>query len=163
MPAPSSNGTPLFTVADVHRIRVYVSVPQNYSAEIRPGVTAQLTLPEYPGRTFSATLDGSANAISEKSNALLVEFLADNPQAQLKPGGYAQVTIHVPTQQNVVTIPASALIFDQNGLQVATVGAGDRIRMKHIKIARDLGTEVEIDSGIDRHDRIVDNPPELDR
>ncbi len=155
-----SNGTPLFTVADIHRIRVYVSVPQNYSAEIKPGVTAQLSLPEYPGSTFSATLDGSANAISEKSNALLVEFLADNPQGQLKPGGYAQVSIHVPTQQNVVTIPASALIFDQNGLQVATVGAGDRIRMKHIKIARDLGTEVEIDSGIDRRDRIVDNPPD---
>jgi RND family efflux transporter MFP subunit len=155
-----SNGTPLFTVADIHRIRVYVSVPQNYSAEIKPGVTADLSLPEYPGRTFTAALDASANAISEKSNALLVEFLADNPQGQLKPGGYAQVTIHVPTQQNVVMIPASALIFDENGLQVATIGAGDRIRMKHIKIARDLGTEVEVDSGIDRGDRIVDNPPD---
>lgn len=155
-----SNGAPLFTVADIHRIRVYVSVPQNYSAVIKPGVTADLSLPEYPGRTFAAVLDASANAISEKSNALLVEFLADNPQGLLKPGGYAQVTIHVPTQQHVVTIPASALIFDENGLQVATVGADDRIRMKHIKIARDLGTEVEIDSGIDRRDRIVDNPPD---
>jgi membrane fusion protein, multidrug efflux system len=155
-----SNGSPLFTVADIHRIRIYVSVPQNYSAEIKPGVTAQLSLPEYPGRVFSAPLDASANAITEKSDSLLVEFLADNSQNQLKPGGYAQVTIHVPTQRNVVTVPASALIFDENGLQVATVGAGDRIRMKHIKIARDLGTEVEIESGIDPRDRIVDNPPD---
>lgn len=155
-----SNGAPLFTVADIHSIRVYVSVPQSYSAEIRPGVTASLSLPEYPGKTFSATLDASANAISEKSNALLVEFLADNTQGQLKPGGYAEVTIRVPARRNVMTVPASALIFDQNGLHVATVQPDDRIAMKPIKVARDLGTVVEIDAGLKPNDRIVDNPPD---
>lgn len=155
-----SNAAPLFSVADVHSIRVYVSVPQNYSAQIKPGVTAALQLPEYPGKVFTATLDASANAITEKSDSLLVEFLADNRDGALKPGGYAQVTIHVPTRMNVVTVPASALIFDHNGLQVATVGRDDKVRMKHIKIARDLGTQVEISSGLSRTDRVVDNPPD---
>ena len=155
-----SNGAPLFTVSDLHRIRVYVSVPQNYSAGIKSGLTASLTLPEYPGRKFSAQLGASANAINEKNDALLVEFLADNSDGQLKPGGYAQVTINVPAQNSVVTIPASALIFDENGLQVATVGADHRVRMKSIKIARDLGTKVEVDAGLERTDKVVDNPPD---
>ena len=155
-----SNGSPLFTVADLHNIRGYVSVPQNYSAEIKPGVTATLALPEYPGRTFHATLDANANSISEKSDALLVEFLADNPDGALKPGGYAQVTINVPAPRNVVTVPASALIFSEKGLRVATVGKDDRVAMKHIKIARDLGTKVEISTGLSPSDKIIDNPPD---
>jgi multidrug efflux pump subunit AcrA (membrane-fusion protein) len=105
-------------------------------------------------------LDASANAINEKSDALLVEFLANNSDGTLKPGGYAQVTIGVPTRKSVMTVPASALIFDQNGLQVATVMRDNRIRLKHIKIERDLGTEVEINAGLDPRDRVVDNPPD---
>ena len=155
-----SNSSPLFTVADVHNIRVYVSVPQSYSAQIKPGVSAALTLPEYPGRTFVALLDASANAISDKSDTLLVEFLADNREGALKPGDYAQVTINIPQAGNIVTVPASALIFDRNGLHVATVNGADRIVMKPIKIARDLGTAVEINSGLRRNDRVVDNPPD---
>jgi RND family efflux transporter MFP subunit len=155
-----SNASPLFSVADVHNIRIYVSVPQNYSAEIKPGITATLTVPEYPGRTFSATLDASSDAISEKSDALLVEFIADNRDGTLKPGGYAEVTINVPTQRSVVAVPASALIFDRDGLQVATVDRNNRIRMKPIKIERDLGTEVEVSAGLSHMDRVVDNPPD---
>lgn len=158
--AGAQTSSPLFTVADLHQIRVYVSVPQNYSAEIRPGVTATFTLPEFPGRTFGAKLDTTANAISEQSDALLVEFLADNSDGQLKPGGYAQVSIHLEEPPNVVTIPASALVFNQDGLQVATVDSGNHIVMKKIRIAKDLGTVVEVDSGIAASDRIVDNPPD---
>jgi len=151
---------PLFTVANIQRIRVYVSVPQNYSAEIRPGATATLELPEYPGRNFTAKLSADADAISEKSDSLLVEFLADNADGALKPGDYAQVTIDVPSRGTTETIPSSALIFNDRGLQVATVQGNDRIRMKHVDIARDLGAEVEIDSGLGSRDRIVNNPPD---
>lgn len=155
-----STASPLFTVSDIHQIRVYVSVPQNYSAEIRPGVTATLSLPEYPGRTFSAILDTTSHAISERSNSLLVEMMADNPDGALKPGGYAQVTFHLTAPANVVTIPASAMIFNQYGLHVATVLPNNRVLMKTIKIDRDLGTEVEVNAGLAPSDRVVDNPPD---
>jgi len=155
-----STGSPLFTVADIHRVRIYVSVPQNYSAEIHPGMTASLSLPQYPGRTFTAKLDSTANAMNDQSDALLVELLADNPDGTLKPGDYAQVTINLSAPKNVVSVPASALIFDRNGLQVATVMPNDRVAMRSIVIARDLGTTVEIGAGLGPHDRIIDNPPD---
>jgi len=158
--AGASTSSPLFTVADIHQIRIYVSVPENYSAEIRPGLTASLVMSEYPGRMFNARLDTTANAISEQSNALLVEFLADNADGLLKPGGIAQVSLHVGAPSDVLTVPASALIFNQNGLRVATVSADNHILMKRVKVARDLGTTVELDAGLARTDRIVDNPPD---
>lgn len=150
----------LFTVSDIHQIRVYVSVPQSYSSQIRPGTTATLSLPEYPGRSFTARLDTTADSISEKSNALLVEFLADNPDGALKPGGYAQAAIHLATAPHTVSIPASALIFNRHGLRVATVLSDDHIRMKPVTIERDLGTTVEISAGLSPGDVIVDNPPD---
>ena len=158
--AGASTTSPLFTVADIHQIRIYVSVPQNYSAEIHPGLTATLSLPEYPGKTFEAKLDTTANAISEQSNALLVEFLADNASGVLKPGGFAQVSIHLGAPANIVSLPASALLFNQDGLQVATLQPDNRVVMKHVKVARDLGTTVEIDAGLARTDQVIDNPPD---
>jgi len=158
--AGAQSSSPLFTVADLHQVRIYVSVPQNYSAEIHPGLAATFALPEYPDRTFAATLSTTANSISEQSNALLVEFLADNSDGALKPGGYAQVSIRANAAAHVVTVPASALIFNQNGLHVATVSADERVVMKPVKIARDLGTTVELDSGLAPGDRVIDNPPD---
>ena len=153
-------GTPLFTVSDLHRIRIYVSVPQNYSAEIRPGLSAILTLPEYPGRVFHATLDSTSDAIGEQSNALLVELLADNTNGLLKPGGYAQVTLDLPNAAHVLLVPASALVFDRRGLQVATVMPNNRVAMKSISLARDMGSIVEVSTGLRRNDRVIDNPPD---
>jgi len=105
-------------------------------------------------------LDSTANAMNDQSDALLVELLADNPDGTLKPGDYAQVTINLSAPKNVVSVPASALIFDRNGLQVATVMPNDRVAMRSIVIARDLGTTVEIGAGLGPHDRIIDNPPD---
>jgi len=155
-----SDGTPLFTVQDVHQMRVYVDVPQNYSAEIRPGLTASLTVPEYPGRVFSATLDSTSRAINGKSNALLVELLANNTDGALKPGEYARVTLHPPSEGGRLEVPASALVFRQQGLQVATVLSDNRVLMKPVTIAVDLGTKVEIDTGLNPADRVIDNPPD---
>lgn len=153
-------GTPLFTVADLHSVRIYVSVPQNYSADIHPGMSATLTLPEYPGRVFHATLDSTSDAIGDQSNALLVELLADNANGLLKPGDYAQVTLDLPKSANVLTVPASALVFDRAGLQVATVTPNNRVAMKSVSIARDMGASVEISSGLRPKDRVIDNPPD---
>jgi RND family efflux transporter MFP subunit len=155
-----ADGAPLFRVQDVHQMRVYVDVPQDYSAQIRPGLTATLTAPEYPGKVFTASLDSTSRAINDKSNALLVELLADNPDGALKPGEYARVTLNLPADQGQLEVPASALVFRHRGLQVATVKPNDRVQMKPVTIAVDLGTKVEIGTGLSPTDHIIDNPPD---
>lgn len=154
-----STPDPLFTVTDVHELRLYVNVPQNYSAEMPTGMTVSLSVPEYPGRTFPAKLVSNANAINSQSS-LLVEFEADNPQALLKPGEYAQVAIGLPGTGAGLRLPASALIFRAQGLEVATVGNDNRIVMKPVTIATDMGTQVIIGSGLSAKDRVVNNPPD---
>lgn len=150
----------LFDVADVHKLRIYVRVPQSYSAALKPGMTAQVAVPEYPGRTFNATLVGSADAVNDQSGTVLVQLQADNGTGELKPGDYAQVTFAVPPQQGVVSAPSSALLYRRNGTMVATVGADSRVVLHPVVISRDLGNEVEIASGLTPQDRVVDNPPD---
>ena len=150
----------LFNVADVRKLRIYVRVPQSYSAAIKPGMTAEISVPEYPGRKFAATLVGSAGAVNDQSGTVLVQLLADNGAGELKPGDYAQAIFSLAPQRGVVTMPASALVFRRSGVQVATVGADSRIVMKPVDIARDLGVSVEIASGIAPQDRVVNNPPD---
>jgi RND family efflux transporter MFP subunit len=150
----------LFTVADVRRLRIYVHVPQSYSAMIVPGVTGHLAVPEYPGRTFDAKLVSTSGAVGAQSGSVLVELQMDNPQSALKPGEYAQVTFDLPPSAGVVQLPASALMFRQKGMAVAVVDPRGRATMKYIKIQRDLGTTVEIASGLSPADRVINNPPD---
>jgi RND family efflux transporter MFP subunit len=151
---------PLFAVADIRRIRVYVSVPQAYSAAITPGLTAKLTVPDYPGRTFSAQVVGNSAAISPASGTFQVQLVADNPGAALKPGGYAQVAFDVKGQASTVQIPSSALLFRAQGTQVAMVGPGAHVRMQPVTVGHDLGSTVEITAGLKPSDRIIDSPPD---
>lgn len=157
---PASNGNPLFAVSDIEHLRAYVNVPQSYSAEIVPGMTVSLTVPEYPDKSFSAKLLSTSNAISEQSSTLLVELEVDNGNGLLKPGDYAQVSMGLPQGQSLLRLPASALMFRATGLQVATLGSNDRIVMKRVRIGTDLGTEVTIASGLSGKDRVVNNPPD---
>jgi RND family efflux transporter MFP subunit len=150
--------TPLFTVADDSRVRIYVNVPQSYSAQIHPGLKAAFTVPDYPGETFTATLVASSQSVNVQSGTVLVQLQADNPDHRLKAGAYAQVTFDLPASGNTVQLPASALIFNDAGTAVATVGEGDRVVVKPVTIMRDLGTSVEIASGLTNRDRVIDNP-----
>jgi membrane fusion protein, multidrug efflux system len=159
-PGPAASGDPLFTVSDIHVLRVYVSVPQSYSAQIVPGVQVTLTVPEYPGKTFNAKLVSTSNAISAQSSTLLVEFEADNAAGLLKPGDYVQVSMGLPSGSAHLRLPASTLMFRAEGLRVATVGANNRIVMKPISIETDLGTQVVVAAGLSPTDRVVDNPPD---
>ena len=156
----SSSGNPLFTVSDTHALRLYVDVPQTYSAQIVPGMTVSLTVPEYPGKTFPARLVSSSGAINSQTATMLVQFEADNSHGLLKPGGFAQVSLGVPGAAMMLRLPASALMFRSSGLQVATLGAGNRIRMKPITIGTDLGSTVIVSSGLDPDDKVVNNPPD---
>jgi multidrug efflux system membrane fusion protein len=159
LPDSSTGGEPLFTVSDIHQLRLYVDVPQNYSAEIVPGMSVTLSVPEYPGKTFPAKLVSNANSINSQSS-LLVEFAADNAQGLLKPGEYAEVHLGLPTASPMLHLPASALMFRAAGLEVATLGADNRIVMKPITIATDLGTQVIVGSGLSPEDKVVNNPPD---
>jgi RND family efflux transporter MFP subunit len=151
---------PLFTVSDEHRLRIYVSVPQNYSALVQPGMTATFTVPQYPGQTFTATLAATSDAVNIQNGTLLCQFQIDNPYRSLKPGDYAQVRFEVPSRADTFVVPASALVFRDGGISVATVGPDSRIVMKRITIGRDLGNSVEISTGLSRRDRVVNNPPD---
>jgi RND family efflux transporter MFP subunit len=149
---------PLFTVADERRLRIYVRIPQSYTAQVRPGMAATLTVPEYPGRTFSATLVNSSGAVAAQTGALLAELQIDNADHALKPGEYAQVTFPLPALPGGVRIPASALITKHDGMAVAVVGPGSRVRFQKVAIAHDLGASVEASGGVTRADRVIDNP-----
>ncbi|OJU11827.1 MAG: hypothetical protein BGN85_07800 [Alphaproteobacteria bacterium 64-11] len=157
--ASGMSATPLFTVSDQTRLRIYVRVPQNYAAAIRPGMKVTFSVPQYPGRTFQASLVASAGAVDAASGTMLVQFMTDNPGNVLQPGGYAQVTLPLPSGANGVRVPATALMFRDEGMMVATVDAGGHVHLKRLNILRDLGQAVDA-TGISPTERIVDNPPD---
>jgi RND family efflux transporter MFP subunit len=156
--AGSNAAAPLFKIADMHEMRVYVRVPQAYAADLKPGLHASLTEPQYPGRIFDATLETTSVSAALESRTVLVELLAPNPDGKLWPGTFANVTFDLPGDAHVLRVPASALIFRNNGAQLAAVGRGNRIVMKNVTIGKNLGTDIEIESGITQADRIVTSP-----
>jgi len=158
--AGSGNGPELFAVADLHKMRVYVRVPQNFSAQITIGMHALLSLPQYPERKFSATVLTTSNAINPESRTVLVELVADNPDGLLWPGTFANVSFDVPADDKVLQIPTSALLFQSAGLQVAVVGPDNRVQLHSVQAGRNFGTTIEILSGLGADDRVIDNPPD---
>ena len=151
---------PLFTVADVHQMRIYVPVPESYTSELKDGMKATLELPEYPDRTFDATVTTTSRAIDRKSRTLLVELLADNKDGLLAPGAFTRVLFRIPPDPNTFTVPASAMLYRDTEPKIATVGPDNRITLKDVRIMRDLGTAVEIAGGVNQDERIVTNPPD---
>ncbi|CAN5219256.1 efflux RND transporter periplasmic adaptor subunit [soil metagenome] len=158
--AGNAAATPLFTVADISRIRIYVRVPQSYSAQVHPGMEVKLTLPEYPGRTFTAQMTRSADAVDTTSGTMLIELQAANGDRALKPGAYAQANFPVAGGGSAVELPASAMIVGQGGTQVAVVGADGRALLKTVTIGHDLGARVQISAGLSANDRVIDSPPD---
>jgi RND family efflux transporter MFP subunit len=154
------NGPELFKVANLSKMRIYVQVPQQLSAGIKTGLPAELHLPQYPDKTFKATVATTSSAINPNARTLLVELHADNPDSELQPGAYAQVDFELPTNPNVVRIPTSALIFRERGMEVATIAPGDTVELKPITLGRNLGTEVEVVSGLKLSDRLINSPPD---
>ena len=150
--------TPLFTVADQSRLRLYVRVPQNYAPYIRDGMAVSFTVPQYPGKLFHAKLVANANAIAGATGTMLVQFAADNSDGALQPGAYADVKFPLPAGANGIRVPATALIFRDAGMQVAKIDATGHVKLQTVTIGRDLGASVDISSGVSPKDRIIDNP-----
>jgi RND family efflux transporter MFP subunit len=157
-----SNGTAreLFSVADIHKVRIYVKVPQRLTGNIHQGLTAELRLPQYPGKVFTAKTTTTSHSVNTSSRTLLVELEADNPDGLLQPGTYVEAELNVPSDPNTVLIPSSAILFRQHGLEVAVVGTDDKVTLKKISLGRNRGVQVEVTDGLKPSDRVVDSPPD---
>jgi len=158
--AGGGKGLELFVVSDMHKLRLYVNVPQTYAAQIVSGTQAQITVPERPGQTFAATVEASAQSVDPASGSTLVQLAVDNEAGELMPGALANVRFDLRPGSASLSVPASALIFDSQGVAVATLGSDNRVALKPVTVARDLGDVIEISSGLTATDRIIDSPPD---
>ncbi|MFI4889665.1 MAG: efflux RND transporter periplasmic adaptor subunit [Steroidobacterales bacterium] len=153
-------GSELFHVADMQKLRIYVQVPEAYSSQTKPGLEAALHFAEFPRNAFTAKVVYTANALDPVTRTLQVQLQLDNGLNQLFPGAYAEVHFKLPGNAQTLRIPSNTIIFRSAGLQVATVDADKRVRLKSIVQGRDLGATIEVLSGIDVTDIIVLNPPD---
>jgi membrane fusion protein (multidrug efflux system) len=154
-----STGIALFVISRVEKLRAYVNVPQNFVRAIKNGAAAKISVPEQPGRVFPAIMEASAQAVDVSTGTTRMQLTVDNKDGALMPGAYANVRIELDNTDGLY-IPSNAVIFDQNGLRVATVGMDGRVVFKQIAIARDLGKEIEVASGLTVDDRVIVNPPD---
>ena len=152
--------TELFHIAATQTLRVFINVPQSDSQAAKPGLVADLTLPEFPGKTFKGKLVRTADSIDPATRTLLVEVDVDNSNGELLPGAYTEVHLKVPTGVPSLILPVTALIFRSQGLQVATVQGGNRAVLTNIALGRDMGTEVEVVSGLAADDSVIVSPPD---
>jgi RND family efflux transporter MFP subunit len=156
----TSNGPQLFRVADVHEMRVFVQVPQEQSSNMRAGLTAEMTLPQYPDKTFKAVVSTTSEAINKTARTLLIELHADNADNLLQPGTFAQVRFNLADNAGTLKIPTSALIFRDNGPQLAILGPGNKVELRSLKLGRNLGTEYEVLAGLAASDVVINSPPD---
>lgn len=150
--------TELFTVADIHKLRVFVDVPQDYASILKDGLKAELTTIQYPGKVFRADFLTSARAFNMASRTVTTELTVENASHLLWPGTFVQVHFIAPADPNILIIPEQALIFRGQGMQVAVVGPDNRVRMHSVKLGNNLGKSVQVLAGIHKTDSIVNNP-----
>jgi RND family efflux transporter MFP subunit len=155
-----SAGAPLFVVSEISKLRVYVNVPQNYVPSLRLGTNANISVPEHPGQRFPAIVEASAQSVDVASGTTRMLLVVDNAKGDLMTGDFATVSFDLPHSEVVLSVPASALIFNQNGLRVATVDGRGLVALKSVTISQDLGKEVQIGSGLTAEDRVIDSPPD---
>jgi RND family efflux transporter MFP subunit len=156
----AAGGAQLFVVSETGKLRAYVNVPQNYVPSVPPGTKATISVPEHPGKSYSGMVESSAQAVNASTGTTLMQIIVDNAAGEMMPGDYGSIHLQMAAAAHVLSVPSSALIFDAKGLSVATVEAGDRVLMKPVSIARDLGSVVELASGVSPTDRVIENPPD---
>ncbi len=158
--ADSSAGLALFVISDTRKLRLTVSVPQNYVPAVKLNTKVDIVVPEYPGKTYTGVVEASARSVDAASGTTRMQVVVDNAAGELMPGAFANTHIALPQDMVALTIPSGALIFGQKGLRVATVDANDKVVLKPVVISRDLGQIVEIATGLSATDRIIESPPD---
>jgi RND family efflux transporter MFP subunit len=155
----AAGGAELFVISETGKLRVYVNVPQNYVPSVPPGTKATINVPEHPGKIYGGTVEASSQAVNPSSGTTLMQLIVENGAGELMPGDYASIHLQMSASTHVLSVPSSALIFNAKGLSVATV-EGNRVLLKPVSIERDLGTIVELASGLSPSDRVIENPPD---
>jgi len=148
----------LFTVAEVDKLRLFVNVPSNFGPFLNPGLTADVTVPQIPNRHFTFKFLTVAKGFDVNTRTAVTVFTIDNKDRKLWPGSYATVHLTAPVESGVMTIPTSALVFQEHGTQVAVVTEDDRVHFKPIEITKILDNVIELTSGVSESDRIINNP-----
>ncbi len=148
----------LFTVADVSKLRLFVSVPEAFGPFLQPGLTADVTVPQLPNRHFTGKFLTVARGFDVSTRTAITVFEIDNEDRALWPGSYATVRLTAPVEKNVLTIPTTALVFQEHGAQIALVSDDDRVHFKPITMSRVLDNVMEVTDGITEKDRIINNP-----
>jgi RND family efflux transporter MFP subunit len=149
----------LFHIAQPEKLRVYVNVPEEYAQGIKVGMTADLSLAEFPGRRFRGKLVRTADAITVTTRTLLIEIDVDNPTGTLLTGSYAEVHLAVPTQASTFLLPVNTLLFRSEGLRVGIVKDG-KVALTAVTPGHDFGNQIEIVSGLKPDDQVIINPPD---
>ncbi len=153
-----SGGVELFILAKVNPLRVFTNVPQAYSPAIKNGMQAYITLQEIPGQKFGGTVTRTADAIDPATRTLLTEVDVPNKDGRLLRGSFGEVHFSPKINTQKVTVPVNAMLFRQEGPQVAVVGADNKVQLRPITIGRDYGTTLEILGGVSLEDRVIINP-----
>ncbi len=148
----------LFSIADIHKLRLFISVPEAFGHILRTGLTAKVTVPQFAKRRFTATFLTIANGFDANTRTAVTEFTIDNDDEALWPGSYATVEMTVPADSNLLIIPSSAMVFDEKATQVATVTSSGSVHFKPITVSRILDGTVEVASGVSKDDSIINNP-----
>ena len=154
----AASGTFMFEIMQQEVIRVWVYVPQDAAFGVAPGIDAVIRVPELPDREFPGKVTRIANALQSGTRTLLTEIDIPNPDRALTPGAYCMIELHIPRKTPSLLVPADAIIFNPEGMQVAVVNDG-KAELRKIKVKRDLGTRVEVDTGIEAGDQVILNPP----
>ncbi len=149
---------PPFSGADVSKLRVFVSVPQDYGTILKPGLTADLTLVGDPSKKIPARFLTMAGAVNPATRTIVTELVVDNLQEGLWPGAYVNVNFSVPSDRNVLIIPSQALLFRAEGMQVALLDGRDHVHLQGVTLGHNLGLDVQIMGGLKATDKIVANP-----
>jgi RND family efflux transporter MFP subunit len=158
--AGQAAGSELFRVADIEELRIYAQVPEAYAGTVTAGLKAELRFTEHPGKTYVAEAVRTSNALDPTARTLQVELHLDNKDGEILPGAYTEVHFKLPSSTQTLRLPANTVLFRAPGLQVATVGSDDRIKLKSITQGRDFGKTIEVLDGITQDDAVVVNPPD---
>jgi RND family efflux transporter MFP subunit len=150
----------LFHIAAIRTLRVFINVPQQYSVAAKPGISADLTLAQFPGRKFQGKLVRTANAIDIGSRTLLVEVDVENPTGELLPGAFTEVHLKLPSDIPSYILPVNTFVFRAQGLQVATVQNGNTVKLVSISLGRDFGAEAEVTAGLTGQESVIVSPPD---
>jgi len=158
----SDNGArSLFSIAQSDILRVQVEVPQSAALDIKQGQQAILSVQERPGRQYTATVARDAESVNLAARTMLTEVQVDNHDGSLVPGMYGEIKFVITHPQKSLIIPTTALVIDKNGTHVVAVTADDKVHFIPVDVSQDMGSQIEISTGLHGGESLVTNPSDL--